>query len=153
MFSFFSEYQARENWLPVTAPGLKMSWKLEKLRIWSWDTGGHREFSLLEYSICSPSNVTILRVLFICPQVFMSVWPSEDLVFSEMTLGGFPGLRDTTTGLRKCLLNGLRPHLKTAFLLFVGLGETELIWYVGHYMAYSTLSPVDRWWVWSSQWN
>jgi hypothetical protein len=56
---------------------------------------------------------------------------------------GFPGLNDTATGLGKCLLNDLWPHLKTAFLLFVEWGETELIWH-GHYLPYYTLSPVDR---------
>jgi hypothetical protein len=38
------------------------------------------------------------------------------------------------------------------FLSFLGWGETESTWYVGHYWP-TVPVPVDSWWVWSCQWN
>jgi hypothetical protein len=38
---------------------------------------------------------------------------------------------------------------------FLGWGETESTWYVGHYFVYGT-TPDDTcrwWWMWSSRWN
>jgi hypothetical protein len=38
----------------------------------------------------------------------------------------------------------------SSFFSFLGWGETESTWYVGHWLA-SCTSP--GWWVWSSRWN